>query len=94
MSEIYRPASSSRGSRETSVSEAGLQLERPDLKYLCGVKLKIYGLRSQPFLWDFFSFDTVRTVIKTIRDQLNINRSVEKSYLFVHLTIILTASLP
>jgi hypothetical protein len=52
-----------------SLSERGTQIEA-----VFGVRVKIFGVRSEPVVWDFFSFDTVRTVQKAVRDRLNIPR--------------------
>jgi hypothetical protein len=52
-----------------SLSERGTQIEAA-----FGVRVKIFGVRSEPVVWDFFSFDTVRTVQKAVRDRLNIPR--------------------
>jgi hypothetical protein len=52
-----------------SLSERGTQIEA-----VFGVRVKIFGVRSEPVVWDFFSFDTVRTVQKAVRDRLNIHR--------------------
>ena len=80
LSDIYRPASAPRVKKER-IGEVDLQparlTTRANLSSLCGLKLKIFGLSSgggEPVVWDFFTFDTVRTVLKTVRDQLNISR--------------------
>ncbi len=52
-----------------SLSARGTQIEA-----VFGVRVKIFGVRSEPVVWDFFSFDTVRTVQKAVRDRLNIHR--------------------
>ena len=56
-----------------------LSERRSDISSVFGVRVKIFGLASSPVVWDFFSFDTVRMVQKTIRDQLKIHRCLQKS---------------
>jgi len=52
-----------------NLSERGSEIDA-----VFGVRVKIFGVSSEPVVWNFFSFDTVRTVQKAVRDRLNIHR--------------------